>query len=98
MARAGRWLPDSRSPRPRLRNAIDRSLVAAAQHGMHGNLACAVMNPYGVGCDHNPYALADQLPWHRVGIAVDLDRAVAANPPNKFAGHPEGCNAGDRLQ
>ena len=44
------------------------------------------------------HRLADQPPWHRAGVAIDLDRAVGLQEPDQFTGGLEGRSPGDGLQ
>jgi hypothetical protein len=46
----------------------------------------------------HPHPLADQPPWHRVGIAVHFDGTIGANPPQQIAGTDERRRAGQRTQ
>jgi hypothetical protein len=46
------------------------------------------------GADH----FADQPPWHRVGIAIDLDRTIALHTPNQLARSLEWRHSGNRFE
>jgi hypothetical protein len=77
---------------------VDDTLPAAEAELMHGNLPCAMEDAHGLGRDRDPDPLADQPPRHRVGVAVDLDRAIVLHDTNEITCRPEGRNAGDRLE
>jgi hypothetical protein len=34
--------------------------------------------------DRDAHHLPDETPWHRVGIAIDLDRTIALHTPEEF--------------
>src|SRR5262245_38935105 len=48
--------------------------------------------------DRGADRFADQPPWHRVGIAIDLDRTIALHTPDQLAHSLEWRHPGDRFE
>ena len=63
-------------------------LAVAADH-MHGHLSTPWRTRTWQAATVTSTALADQPQRHRVGVAVDLDRAVVAHPPLESAADAE---------
>src|SRR5579864_2721740 len=69
---------------------VDHALPAAGGLAMDGDddAAMADLDP-SAGGDHL-HRLADEPPWHAIGVGVELDHAVALDPSHQLANLPEG--------
>jgi hypothetical protein len=56
---------------------------------MGGDLEAAMSNADPGAGDRHLDRLADQPPWHGVGVGLQLDRAVGLDPAHQFADLPE---------
>ncbi len=64
---------------------IDNALAPALPLPMHGDLALTMPDAHLAGADRHGYPLADQAPWHRVAVGIDLDRTVVADHARQLA-------------
>ena len=55
---------------------IDQPAVAPLQFGVNRDLPAAMPNSDGLRAHRHTDLLADQPPGHRIGVAVDLNRAI----------------------
>jgi hypothetical protein len=64
---------------------IDRVLAAAGQAWHPLNLGARVPDLNEIGVDHNVHPVANQPAVHRIRVALDLNRAAAADPDTSDA-------------
>jgi hypothetical protein len=65
---------------------------------MDGDLMRSVIDAHRAVHDGGAHHLANQPPWHRVGIAIDLDRAIALRTPDELTHSLERWYPGDRFK
>lgn len=77
---------------------VDDATAPTNTDRMNGHLMDPVMDAHRAIDDRRSHRLADQPPWHRVGIAIDLDRAVGLHATDQFTCGLEGRPPGYGLQ
>src|SRR6185437_416950 len=65
---------------------------------MNGDLFEAVVDAHYLLSDCGAHHLADQPPWHRIGIAINLDGTIALHTPDQLSHSLERRHPGDGFE
>src|SRR5260370_42494130 len=101
--RLGRW--DGREPRLGTEaddavevDRVDNPLEPAGPAMVSRDLPPGMADAQQIAGDYHAHGFTDQPPWHRIGIAIDLNDAIRLHLAHQLACHLKRANLSDRAQ